>query len=121
MQQQSLWKNQKFVSAFYKIKVCLLVLRVYPNWLSYLGALDNPLTPFSVAKFLRICPGLPKEAAGSFLGEAGKEKFEHEWDDPQFHKDVLHYYVRSFELSNQVHLREIATPPSPINSFEREF
>jgi Sec7-like guanine-nucleotide exchange factor len=66
-----------------------------------LGALDNPVTPFSAAKFLRICPGLPKEAVGSFLGEAGRDNSDYEWNSPLFHKEVLHHYVRSFELSNQ--------------------
>jgi hypothetical protein len=91
--------------------MALKLLIPFPDSAHHSGALDNPLTPFSVAKFLRICPGLPKEAAGSFLGEAGKDKFEHEWDDPQFHKDVLHYYVRSFELSNQV--PEVPPPTLP--------
>lgn len=67
-----------------------------------IGALDNPVTSFSVAKFLRICPGLPKDAVGSFLGESGKDKPEYEWDSHEFHNEVRNHYVRSFELSNQV-------------------
>ena len=68
----------------------------------FLGALDNPVTSFSVAKFLRICPGLPKDAVGAFLGENGKDKPEYEWESHEFHNEVRCHYVRSFELSNQV-------------------
>lgn len=60
------------------------------------------MTARSVAKFLRICPGLPKDAVGSYLGENGKDKPQYEWDATSFHKDVLNHYVQSFELSNQV-------------------
>jgi hypothetical protein len=66
------------------------------------GALDAPVTARSVAKFLRICPGLPKDAVGSYLGENGKDKPQYEWEAVSFHKDVLNHYVQSFELSNQV-------------------
>ena len=55
-----------------------------------------------MAKFLRKCPGLPKEAVGAFLGENGKDKPEYEWDSVEFHKNVLEHYVKSFEQSNQV-------------------
>ena len=66
------------------------------------GALDTPVSAKSVAKLLRICPGLPKDAVGSYLGENGKEKPQFEWEAIAFHKEVLHHYVRSFELSNLV-------------------
>lgn len=81
----------KFVD---KPKLCFQFLQEH-------GALDNPVTAFSVAKFLRICPGLPKDAVGAFLGENGKDKPDYEWDTKDFHKDVLFHYVRSFQLTNQ--------------------
>jgi len=59
-------------------------------------ALPNPLTPSSVAKFLRIAPSLPKEAVGAYLGELGKGA-----DGIEFHRQVLLNYVHSFELKDQ--------------------
>jgi hypothetical protein len=70
-------------------------------YLQQLGAIDNPLTPASVAKFLRIAPGLPKEVTGAFLGELGKEDPSYEAQGVEFHKLVLYHYVNSFELENQ--------------------
>lgn len=62
------------------------------------GALPSPLTPKSVAKFLRIAPDLPREAVGSFLGELGKDTAAFEADSKSFHEDVLSCYVSSFEF-----------------------
>ena len=65
------------------------------------GVLPSPLTPASVAKFLRIAPGLPNECTGSFLGELGKDNPSYEADGKVFHREVLLCYVRSFELKGQ--------------------
>jgi Sec7 domain len=65
------------------------------------GVLPTPLTPASVAKFLRIAPGLPNECTGSFLGELGKDNPSYEADGKAFHREVLLCYVRSFELKGQ--------------------
>ena len=65
------------------------------------GVLPSPLTPASVAKFLRIAPGLPNECTGSFLGELGKDNPSYEADGKAFHREVLLCYVRSFELKGQ--------------------
>ena len=65
------------------------------------GVLPTPLTPASVAKFLRIAPGLPNECTGSFLGELGKDNPSYEADGKAFHRSVLLSYVRSFELKGQ--------------------
>ena len=64
-------------------------------------ALPTPLTPESVAKFLRIAPGLSKECVGSFLGELGKDSPKFEADAKIFHEKVLLAYVRSFKLNGQ--------------------
>lgn len=60
--------------------------------------LPKPLTPSSVANFLRIAPGLPKDHTGSYLGERGKSEPSFEGDGEVFHQEVLLHYVRSFEL-----------------------
>jgi len=65
------------------------------------GALPNPLTPASVAKYLRIAPGLPKENVGSYLGELGKVNTGFEGDTVAFHREVLLEYVKSFHLKEQ--------------------
>ena len=65
------------------------------------GILPIPLTPSSVAKFLRIAPGLPNECTGAFLGELGKDNPSYEADGKAFHRSVLLSYVRSFELKGQ--------------------
>jgi hypothetical protein len=76
-------------------------------YLQELGALETPMTPFSCAKFLRVACGLgclPKDAAGAYLGELGKEEEKgkcHESEKIEFHKQVLHHYVRSFEFESQ--------------------
>ena len=71
------------------------------RFLQMKGALPNPLTPVSVATFLRIAPGLPKESAGAFLGELGKDNPSYEADGKAFHREVLLSYVQSFELKGQ--------------------
>eukprot|EP00596_Hydrurales_sp_CCMP1899_P004941 CAMPEP_0119047238 /NCGR_PEP_ID=MMETSP1177-20130426/51980_1 /TAXON_ID=2985 /ORGANISM="Ochromonas sp, Strain CCMP1899" /LENGTH=1905 /DNA_ID=CAMNT_0007021581 /DNA_START=110 /DNA_END=5824 /DNA_ORIENTATION=- len=71
------------------------------KYLQSRGALPTPLTPASVAKFLRIAPGLPKESTGSFLGELGKDNPKYEADGKIFHREVLLAYVQSFELKGQ--------------------
>jgi hypothetical protein len=65
------------------------------------GVLSSPLTSHSVARFLRLCPSLPKDAVGSFLGELGKDNPHHEADTQQFHADVLLAYVSSFKFAGQ--------------------
>lgn len=63
--------------------------------------LPTPLTPSSVAKFLRIAPGLPKESTGAYLGELGKDAPQYDADGKEFHRNVLLSYVHSFELTGQ--------------------
>ena len=74
-------------------------------YLQELGALDNPMTPFSCAKFLRVACGLgclSKEAAGAYLGELGKDDEKcHESERVKFHESVLYHYVRSFDFESQ--------------------
>jgi hypothetical protein len=65
------------------------------------GILPTPLSPASVATFLRVAPGLPKENTGAFLGELGKDNPSFEADSKVFHREVLECYVRSFELRGQ--------------------
>ena len=65
------------------------------------GLLPSPLTPSSVAKFLRIAPGLSKECTGAYLGELGKDSPQYEAEGKEFHRDVLLSYVQSFELTGQ--------------------
>jgi hypothetical protein len=65
------------------------------------GIMPRPITPLSVATFLRIAPNLPKESAGAFLGELGKDDPPFEADGKLFHREVLDCYVRSFELNGQ--------------------
>jgi hypothetical protein len=68
------------------------------QFLQQLGALPQPLSPYSVAKFLRIAPGLTKDAVGAFLGELGKDNPSYEADGKSFHEETLRSYVRTFEL-----------------------
>lgn len=67
------------------------------------GALPSPLTPESVAEFLRIAPELPKENVGMYMGELGKGEKEckYEGDGKEFHQQVLLCYVKSFTLTGQ--------------------
>jgi Sec7-like guanine-nucleotide exchange factor len=71
------------------------------QYLQEQGALPKPLTPQSVAKFLRIAKDLPKEVVGSFLGELGKDDANFEADAKEFHAQVLLFYVQSFSLEDQ--------------------
>mmetsp|Transcript_5922 Transcript_5922/g.9632 ORF Transcript_5922/g.9632 Transcript_5922/m.9632 type:complete len:2029 (-) Transcript_5922:706-6792(-) len=76
-------------------------------YLQEIGALETPMTAFSCARFLRVACGLgclPKDAAGAYLGELGKEEEKgkcHESEKIEFHKEVLHHYVQSFEFEAQ--------------------
>lgn len=65
------------------------------------GALPSPLTPESVAAFLRLAPDLPKPTAGAYLGELGKDDAKYVGNSKDFHQLVLLRYVESFEFSNQ--------------------
>jgi Sec7-like guanine-nucleotide exchange factor len=69
------------------------------KYLQSLHVLCSPLTPESVATFLRFAPDLPKQITGSYLGELGKDNPNYEADGKDFHKNVLLKYVESFELS----------------------
>lgn len=77
------------------------------RFLQHHGALPTPLTPQSVARFLRIAPGLPKENAGAYLGELGKDSATYEADEKEFHHNVLLSYVQSFELQGQTVLNSL--------------
>ena len=72
------------------------------------GVLPNPVTPHSVAAFLRtgLVVGLDKAAVGQYLGEIGKDAAKAEtppavWDLDWFHKEVLTMYCSSFGFENQ--------------------
>ncbi|KAJ1397909.1 Sec7 domain-containing protein, partial [Ochromonadaceae sp. CCMP2298] len=67
-------------------------------YLQACGALPTPLTPPTVAKFLRISPQLPKEAVGAFLGELGRDSAE--CGGRAFQADVLAAYISSFEFED---------------------
>jgi Sec7-like guanine-nucleotide exchange factor len=71
------------------------------RYLQQNNALPTPLTPISVAKFLRLAPDLSKENVGSYLGELGKDSPKYEADSKSFHTEVLLKYVDSFALSGQ--------------------
>lgn len=73
------------------------------KYLQGMGALSVNLTPESVAEFLRIAPGLPKENVGMYLGELGKDEKECKYpgDSREFHQNVLLCYVKSFTLTGQ--------------------
>jgi hypothetical protein len=71
------------------------------RFLQSVGALPTPLTPDSVAKFLRLSCDIPKEVVGSYLGELGKDNPKFEGDGKDFHKEVLSSYVASFPLPGQ--------------------
>jgi hypothetical protein len=70
------------------------------KYLQSFGALPTPLTPQSVAKFLRIAPELRKETTGAFLGELGKDNSSYEANSKEFHSLLLVKYVESFEFTN---------------------
>lgn len=71
------------------------------------GLVPDPVTPASVASFLRngIVVGLDKKAVGSYLGEAGKGpaagKSPPCWERDWFHKDVLRIYCNLFRFEGQ--------------------
>ena len=65
------------------------------------GSLPTPLTPESVAAFLRLAPDLPKQTSGAYLGELGKDDASYVGSSKEFHRLVLLRYVESFEFSNQ--------------------
>ena len=72
------------------------------------GILPNPVTPHSVAAFLRtgLVVGLDKAAVGQYLGEIGKDAAKAEkpppvWELDWFHKEVLTMYCSSFGFENQ--------------------
>ena len=65
------------------------------------GVLPTPVTPSSIATFLRVAPGLSKDHVGGFLGELGKDNPKNDWDGKSFHVDVLLKYVESFALGGQ--------------------
>ena len=71
------------------------------KYLQERGALPTPLTPESVAAFLRLAPDLPKPVTGAYLGELGKEDAKYVGNSKEFHTLVLLRYVESFEFSNQ--------------------
>ena len=71
------------------------------------GLVADPVTPESVATFLRdgIVVGLDKKAVGAYLGEAGKApvagKSPASWERDWFHKDVLKIYCSLFDFEGQ--------------------
>lgn len=71
------------------------------------GLVSDPITPESMAKFLRngIVVGLDKKAVGAYLGEAGKSpvagKSPPDWERDWFHKDVLRIYCSLFRFEDQ--------------------
>ncbi len=72
------------------------------------GILPNPVTPHSVAAFLRtgLVVGLDKAAVGQYLGEIGKDAAKADkpppvWELNWFHKEVLTMYCSSFGFENQ--------------------
>ena len=77
------------------------------EFLAVSGLLPDPVTPASVAKFLRnaIVLGLDKKAVGAYLGEAGKApaagKSPQTWDRDWFHRDVLKEYCNLFHFEGQ--------------------
>jgi len=71
------------------------------KYLQERGALPSPLTPESVAAFLRLAPDLPKPTTGAYLGELGKDDAKYLGNGKDFHQLVLLRYVESFEFSNQ--------------------
>jgi len=71
------------------------------DFLQQHGMLTKPLTPSSVAKFLRIAPSLSIEKIGAYLGELGAKSASHESATVEFHKQVLLDYIQSFEFAGQ--------------------
>ena len=71
------------------------------------GVIADPVTPRSVASFLRngIVVGLDKRAVGAYLGEVGKSpqpgKSPPDWERDWFHKEVLETYCSLFRFEKQ--------------------
>jgi len=71
------------------------------------GLIPSPVTPKSVASFLRnaLVVGLDKKAVGQYLGEAGKGpvpgKSPPSWERDWFHKEVLTTYCSLFRFERQ--------------------
>jgi hypothetical protein len=71
------------------------------------GIIADPVTPRSVASFLRngIVVGLDKRAVGAYLGEVGKSpvagKSPPNWERDWFHKEVLGTYCNLFRFERQ--------------------
>jgi hypothetical protein len=71
------------------------------------GIIAEPVTPRSVASFLRngIVVGLEKKAVGIYLGEIGKPavagKSPKVWERDYFHKEVLESYCSLFHFDRQ--------------------
>ncbi|GAX15268.1 hypothetical protein FisN_1Hh705 [Fistulifera solaris] len=71
------------------------------------GLVKDPITPASVASFLRdgIVVGLDKKAVGAYLGEAGKApvagKSPPTWERDWFHREVLQAYCNLFQFERQ--------------------
>lgn len=76
------------------------------QYLVDVGMIASPVTPHSVASFLRngIVVGLDKKAVGEYLGTKGKGaqplKSPSVWDRDWFHKEVLVEYVSLFHFAN---------------------
>lgn len=77
------------------------------EFLASSGIVSTPITPRSVALFLRngIVVGLDKRAVGEYLGAAGKAPVAHksppDWERDWFHKEALHAYCSLFEFERQ--------------------
>ncbi|CAJ1960993.1 unnamed protein product [Cylindrotheca closterium] len=77
------------------------------EFLANSGVIPDPVTPRSVASFLRngIVVGLDKKAVGAYLGEMGKSpvagKSPPNWERDFFHKEVLETYCSLFRFENQ--------------------
>lgn len=71
------------------------------------GLVQDPITPASVAAFLRdgLVVGLDKKAVGAYLGEAGKApvagKSPPSWERDWFHREVLQTYCNLFQFERQ--------------------
>jgi len=72
------------------------------------GLLPDPLTPKTVAHFLRTAPGLEKQIIGEYLGSIGKPELDPETGEPNFigdteafHEEALKAFVAEFDFKNQ--------------------
>ena len=77
------------------------------EFLVKMGVIADPVTPRSVASFLRngIVVGLDKRAVGEYLGAVGKApvagKSPPSWERDWFHKEVLETYCSLFRFEGQ--------------------